>query len=116
MSQRHSTVAHANAPSHEHSHGSVKSYLIGFMLSVLLTGIPFWAVMTHHFDKSITLAIVLVLAIVQIVVHLKYFLHLDFSTEGRLSTFSFLFTAMIIVMVVGLSVWIIFSANAMMMY
>lgn len=107
MSQSHS--------SEDHSHGSVKSYLIGFILSVVLTGIPFWAVMTHHFDKGATLAVVLVLAIVQIVVHLKYFLHLDFSTEGRLSTFSFLFTAMIIVMVVGLSVWIIYAANALMM-
>jgi cytochrome o ubiquinol oxidase operon protein cyoD len=101
--------------SEDHSHGSVKSYLIGFALSVVLTAIPFWAVMTHHFDKSTTLGVVLVLAITQIVVHLKYFLHLDFSTEGKLSTFSFLFTAMIIIMVVGLSVWIIFAANALMM-
>lgn len=57
----------------------------------------------------------LVMAIVQIVVHLKYFLHLDFSKEGKVNTFSFLFTALIIVMVVGLSVWIILEANALMM-
>lgn len=94
---------------------SVKSYLVGFLLSVILTGIPFWAVMTHHFDKPVTLGIVLVTAIVQIVVHLKYFLHLDFSKEGRLNTFSFLFTSLIIVMVVGLSVWIIYAANDLMM-
>jgi cytochrome o ubiquinol oxidase operon protein cyoD len=58
---------------------------------------------------------VLVTAIVQIVVHLKYFLHLDFSKKGRLNTFSFLFTTLIIVMVVGLSVWIIYAANDLMM-
>ncbi|MBW8184569.1 cytochrome o ubiquinol oxidase subunit IV [Shewanella nanhaiensis] len=94
---------------------SVKSYLVGFIMSVVLTAIPFWAVITHHFDTPITLALVLVTAIVQIVVHLKYFLHLDFSEEGKLNTFSFLFTALIIVMVVGLSVWIIYAANDLMM-
>ncbi len=93
----------------------VKSYMVGFLLSVILTAMPFWAVMTHHFEKPLTIAVVLVAAIVQIVVHLKYFLHLNFSKEGKLNTFSFLFTALIIVMVVGLSVWIIYAANALMM-
>ncbi len=93
----------------------VKSYLVGFMLSVVLTAIPFWAVMSHCFEKPLTIALVLGSAVVQIVVHLKYFLHLDFSKEGKLNTFSFLFTALIIVMVVGLSVWIIYAANALMM-
>ena len=107
MSDNHATAAH--------SHGSVKSYLVGFVLSVILTAIPFWAVMTGQLSKPATLATVLTLAIVQIVVHLKYFLHLDFTKEGRLNTFAFLFTAMIIVMVVGLSIWIIFAANDLMM-
>ncbi|WP_158769183.1 cytochrome o ubiquinol oxidase subunit IV [Paraglaciecola sp. L1A13] len=97
------------------SHGSVKSYLIGFVLSVVLTAIPFWIVMTGNFSKATTFYSVIALAVVQIVVHLKYFLHLDFSIRGRLNTFAFLFTALIIVMVVGLSIWIIYSANAMMM-
>ena len=33
----------------EQSHGSVKDYLIGFVLSVVLTAIPFWAVMSGRF-------------------------------------------------------------------
>lgn len=107
--------------SHEHSagaqaHGSVKSYLTGFVWSVILTAIPFWAVMAGQLSKPVTLAVVVGLAMVQLVVHLKYFLHLDFSRAGRDNSFAFLFTALVIVMVVGLSVWIIYSANAMMMY
>ena len=35
------------------AHGSVKSYLVGFVLSVILTGIPFWMVMSGHFGKSV---------------------------------------------------------------
>ncbi len=112
---------HSHAHSHNQGHGaddlasSIKSYLVGFVLSVVLTAIPFWAVMSHSFEKSTTLAIVVATALVQILVHLKYFLHLDFSKEGKINTFSFLFTALIIVMVVGLSVWIILEANALMM-
>jgi cytochrome o ubiquinol oxidase operon protein cyoD len=56
-----------------------------------------------------------VFAIVQILVHLKFFLHLDFTKEGRINTLSFIFTALIIVMLVGLSIWIISSADALMM-
>ncbi|GGN18303.1 MULTISPECIES: cytochrome o ubiquinol oxidase subunit IV [Marinomonas] len=101
--------------SEAHSHGSVKSYVVGFIWSVILTAIPFWMVMTEAFDKGPTYITIVVLAIVQIFVHLKYFLHLNFSQQGKLDTYSFIFSAVIIVMVVGLSVWIIYASNAMMM-
>lgn len=101
--------------SEAHSHGSVKSYIVGFIWSVILTGIPFWMVMTEAFDKGPTYITIVLLAVVQIFVHLKYFLHLDFSEQGKLDTYSFIFSAVIIVMVVALSVWIIYASNAMMM-
>ncbi|MBQ4833152.1 cytochrome o ubiquinol oxidase subunit IV [Pseudoalteromonas sp. MMG010] len=109
--------SHSHSVEHDASHGTVKSYLVGFLLSVILTAIPFYLVMEGDFSKVTTLWSIVTLAIVQIWVHLKYFLHLSFTTEeGRASTFSFLFSALIIVMVVGLSVWIIYESNAMMMY
>jgi cytochrome o ubiquinol oxidase operon protein cyoD len=101
--------------SEANSHGSVKSYLTGFIWSVILTGIPFWMVMTEAFDKGPTYITIVLLAVVQIFVHLKYFLHLNFSEQGKLDTYSFIFAAVVIVMVVALSVWIIFASNAMMM-
>ncbi|QEL54103.1 cytochrome o ubiquinol oxidase subunit IV [Chromobacterium paludis] len=101
---------------HEHeNHGSVKSYAVGFVLSVILTAIPFWMVMGGAFTKQATLIGIFALAVVQIVVHLKYFLHLDFSKEGKLNSFSFLFTGMVIVLLVGLSIWIIYTADSLMM-
>ena len=49
------------------AHGSLKSYLIGFGLSVVLTAIPFWLVMTGAIaDKQVTALIVLVLAAIAI--------------------------------------------------
>ncbi|MFQ3186597.1 cytochrome o ubiquinol oxidase subunit IV [Marinomonas primoryensis] len=101
--------------SEAHSHGSVKSYLVGFIWSAILTGIPFWMVMTETFDKGPTYIAIVLFAVVQIFVHLKYFLHLNFSQQGKLDTYSFMFSAVVIVMVVGLSVWIIYASNAMMM-
>lgn len=108
-------MANAHDTHHEGNHGSVKSYMIGFLLSVVLTVIPFWLVMAHVLPKGLTLVAIFLFAIVQVLVHLKYFLHLDFSTDGRWNTLSFIFTMLVIVMLVGLSIWIIFSANALMM-
>ncbi|MDN0074866.1 cytochrome o ubiquinol oxidase subunit IV [Crenobacter sp. SG2303] len=106
----------SQAHSHDHaSHGSVKSYGIGFVLSVILTVIPFWMVMSGNFSQHDTMLGIVGFAVVQVLVHLKYFLHLNFSEEGRLNTLSFLFTAMVIVLLIALSVWIIFSADALMM-
>lgn len=100
----------------QHGQGSVRDYLIGFVLSVILTAIPFWLVSSGVLSTSATVATIVVMGICQIWVHLKYFLHLNFVTEdGKANSFSFLFSALIIVMVVGLSVWIIYESNAMMM-
>ena len=112
------TDGHASSTNNSDDvHGDVKSYVIGFILSVVLTAIPFTLVMNGDLSKVTTIWSVVTLGLVQIWVHLKYFLHLNFVTEeGRANTFSFLFSALIIFMVVGLSVWIIYESNAMMMY
>ena len=101
--------------SHDASHGSVKSYAIGFILSVILTIIPFGLVMYPTLPKATTLAIVLLFAVIQVVVHLYYFLHLDRSIAQRNNVIAFVFTAIVIVLLVGLSLWIMFSIHTYMM-
>ena len=101
--------------SHDAGHGSVKSYAIGFILSVILTVIPFGLVMYPSLPKATTLAIVLLFAVIQVIVHLYYFLHLDRSKEQRENVTAFLFTAMVIALLVGLSLWIMFSIHTYMM-
>ena len=110
----------ANAHSHDHdshdsSHGSVKSYAIGFILSVILTLIPFGLVMYPSLPKSITLMIVLAFAVIQVLVHLVYFLHLDRSKEQRDNVIAFVFAGLVILLLVGLSIWIMFSIHTFMM-
>ncbi len=105
----------ANAHSSDSNHGSVKSYVIGFVLSVILTVIPFGLVMYPTLPKDLTLWIVLAFAVIQVIVHLIYFLHLDRSAAQRNNVIAFVFAALVIVLLVGLSLWIMFSIHHVMM-
>ena len=92
----------ANTHSHDEAgHGSVKSYAIGFILSVILTLIPFGLVMYPSLPKDVTLWIVLAFAVIQVLVHLVYFLHLDRSEAQRNNVVAFIFAALVIVLPVS---------------
>lgn len=97
------------------AHGSMKDYTIGFILSVILTAIPFYMVIDGGFSRHATLLTMVILGLVQVVVHLICFLHMNFSSEGRWNVMAFIFTAIIILLVVGLSLWIIYTADTLMM-
>jgi cytochrome o ubiquinol oxidase operon protein cyoD len=98
-----------------HGHGTLRSYLIGFLLSVVLTAIPFWLVMTGALAPGWTAIIIMVLAVVQIAVHAACFLHVDTKAEGGWTLMTFLFTAVIVVLTIGGSVWIMYHTNTNMM-
>ena len=85
------------------------------MLSVILTVIPFGMVMSGDFSRETALISMLVMGVVQIVVHLVCFLHMNTSSEGRWNLLAFLFTVLIIVMLVGLAIWIMVNADMLMM-
>ena len=97
------------------SHGSVKSYLIGFILSIILTVIPFAMVMNGTASHSTILEVVVGMAVIQVIVHLVYFLHMNTSSEERWNLVALLFTAMIIGIVVVGSLWIMYNLNINMM-
>lgn len=105
----------AGHDNHGASHGSLRSYAIGFVLSVILTAIPFYMAMDGGFSRHATLLTMVILGLVQVVVHLVCFLHMNFSSEGRWNVMAFIFTAIVILLVVGLSLWIIYTADALMM-
>ncbi|WP_449429775.1 cytochrome o ubiquinol oxidase subunit IV [Pseudomonas putida] len=108
-------MANAHDTHHEGNHGSVKSYMVGFVLSIILTAIPFGLVMYPSLPKNLTVLIVVAMAVIQVVVHLVYFLHMDRSKEQRTNVSTFLFTGMVIALLVGLSLWIMFNVHVEMM-
>ena len=111
------TAARQKAAAAAASHGSVKSYTVGFLLSAVLTIIPFAMVMVPGLARETILAGVLTSAVVQIFVHVVYFLHLNLATsENRWNAFTFGFTILITaIMVVG-SVWIMSHLNSNMVH
>jgi len=101
---------------HGASHGSLKSYLIGFGLSVVLTAIPFWLVMTGALDSKIGTALAITaLAAVQVVVHMIYFLHMNVRSEGGWTMMALIFTIVMVVITLSGSIWVMYHLNANMM-
>ena len=92
-------------------HGSVKSYMTGFLLSAMLTAIPFWLVMGRGTIEGSIPGVVLVCAVVQVMVHLVYFLHLNTTSETRWNLVAIVFTAVIIFIVITGSLWIMWNLN-----
>ena len=98
------------------AHGSLKGYVTGFVLSVLLTAIPFWLVMGRVFERpGATAAILLGLAAVQIVVHMVYFLHMNAKSEGGWSLLALMFTIVLVVITLSGSLWVMYHLNTNMM-
>jgi cytochrome o ubiquinol oxidase subunit IV len=97
-------------------HISLKDYAVGFLLSVILTAIPFLLVMGKVFEKSSTTALVILgFAAVQIVVHMIYFLHLNTRSENGWSMLSLIFTAVLVVILLSGSIWVMYHLNTNMM-
>src|SRR3974377_1477679 len=97
------------------SRGSLKSYLTGFVLSLILTAIPFALVMSGTLSSSATLAAICSAGLVQILVHLHYFLHLDPSSAARWNVLAMIFTVLIMILFVGGTLWIMSNLNYRMM-
>ncbi len=102
----HVVVDHSGA-----SHGSLRSYLTGFVLAIVLTVIPFALVMYGKLPHNYVLYGIFAAAIVQILVHLHYFLHLDRSSDRSWNVAAIAFTALAIVVVVVGSLWVMIELH-----
>ena len=92
-----SDAHHSHGHGHEAGHGSFKGYMTGFVLSVILTAIPFWLVMAGVLDsKLLTAVLVMGIGVVQIVVHMVYFLHMNPRSEGGWTMMALIFTLVIV--------------------
>ncbi|PAT31687.1 cytochrome o ubiquinol oxidase subunit IV [Vandammella animalimorsus] len=111
--------SHPNAHAGHHAqsgHGTLNEYLIGFVLSVILTVIPFWLVMADVLDsKSATVGWILGLGLVQMIVHLVYFLHLKPSTEGGWTLITLVGTVLTVAVCLVGSIWIVNKLHSHMM-
>lgn len=100
----------------QHDHGTMKSYVTGFVLAAILTIIPFWLVMAGGLDsRGWTIAVVMLCAVAQVLVHMVYFLHMNGNQEEGWTLLSTIFTIVIVVIVLAGSLWVMFHMNQNMM-
>jgi cytochrome o ubiquinol oxidase operon protein cyoD len=114
-SQQYPGAVPAGASHAGDGHGTVLSYIVGFLLSVILPVIPFGLVMSGALPAHTAVMICVGLGVVQIVVHLIYFLHMNTSSSQSWNMAALVFTVVVVAILVAGSLWVMNNMNANMM-
>lgn len=104
----------SHEPAHDAQGGSeatLTSYSIGFVLAIILTIIPFAVVVFDLLGRGGALLAIGITAVIQVLVHLYFFLHLDVSREHRANTMTGIFAAIIMAVLVGGTIWLFYSLH-----
>ena len=111
MANHHDHHDHAAEKQYGTSPKTLKAYVAGLILCVILTLASFHIV-EHRTLSNLELFVALAaLAIVQFVVQVVCFLRLNASAEGRWNLMPFLFSIVVIAILVGGSLWIMYNLN-----
>ncbi|MBH5317836.1 cytochrome o ubiquinol oxidase subunit IV [Paenibacillus sp. GSMTC-2017] len=94
------------AHSSEETHGSFKSYTIGFILSIVFTVIPIAVVLNGWLEGKASTIVLMVAAVLQLGVQLLFFMHLREEKKPRYNLMSLLFGLVILLVIVAGSMWI----------
>ena len=97
-------------------HGSLKSYIVGFILSIVLTLGSFGLLMVDGVPHNIILPGIIVLCVAQLLVQLVFFLHMGTSKSQRDNLSAFIFAVVVIGIIVLGSLWVLYNMNLNMMH
>jgi len=89
------------------------SYIVGFILSVLVTLAAYIVVVEQLWPTEVLVYIILAMAVVQLVVQSVFFLHIGRGNKWKLITY--LFAVLIVLIIVVGSLWIMSNLNYNMM-
>jgi cytochrome o ubiquinol oxidase operon protein cyoD len=112
MSSQH---GHSNAHAHN-AHGSLKTYVVGFALSLILTLLSFGCVMSGAVPQHLVVPGLVVFCVAQLLVQLVFFLHMSAAPGQRDNLSIGVFTLLIIAIVVVGSLWVMHNMNLYMMH
>jgi cytochrome o ubiquinol oxidase subunit IV len=96
---------------------TIKSYILGFVLSLILTLSAYFITSMHInsdfgvISQQILIPIIIGIAILQLIVQLIFFLHLTHESKPRWNLVFFVSTIGIILIVIVGSIWIINHLN-----
>jgi cytochrome o ubiquinol oxidase operon protein cyoD len=87
-------------------HGSLRSYLVGFFVSIILTACSFFLVISKALTSQWLMHGIVGLALLQAIVQLLFFLHLGQEAKPRWETVVFWFMVLVLLIVALGSLWI----------
>jgi cytochrome o ubiquinol oxidase subunit IV len=93
----------------------LRSYVVGFGLSLLLTVAAFGLAVSKLLTGTALTVAVGLLGLVQIAVQFRFFLHIDLTRQKREDLQLILFTGLLILIMVAGSLWIQSSLDIRMM-
>lgn len=103
---RMSKPSHSRNGTTKASHGSIKSYVCGFILSLMFTFIPYYLVVNQIIMGTPLLITIVGFAMIQMVIQITFFLHLGRGPKPNWNLYFFISTFVIILFVVGGSIFI----------
>ncbi len=83
----------------------------------MLTAIPFWLVMSNALGNQAWRSAIAIMAfaVVQIVVHMVFFLHMNTRSESGWTMMALIFTLILVVIALTGSLWVMYHLNINMM-
>lgn len=99
-------TAHNTSTNHKSEHGTTASYIVGFILSLIFTIIPYYLVVKHVVSGNVLLATIIGFAVLQMIVQVVFFLHLGREKKPYWQTGFLIATVGAIFAVVVGSLWI----------
>lgn len=97
-----------------HMSASYKSYVVGFVLSIISTLLAYYFVVNEILPKDQLVYVVLFIAVVQLVVQMVFFLHIGRGSRWKLLTF--VFTVLFVLIIVVGTIWVMNHLNYNMMH
>lgn len=93
----------------------LRLYLFGLGTALVLSAIPFGLVAFTSLSRLTLLIVIAACAIVQVIAHFRFFLHIDLSRQNRDDLQLILFSSLIVILMVSGTIWIISNQIGMMM-
>ncbi len=108
-------VQNVEIESSQETHGSFLSYTFGFILSLLLTFLAFFLVAKKILSGWPLILVIVPLGVFQAFIQLFCFLHLGAEKRPRRNLMVFLFMALVLVILVSGSIWIMYNLDTRLM-
>ena len=87
-------------------------HVTGFVLSIILTLLALWVALYSGFSLTALYAVVIIFAVLQAVLQLLMFMHVNEGGSGKIQSGTMLYAAFIAVVVVAGSVWVMASHHS----